>query len=205
MHKLDEHLQHAGIQGMKWGVRRNRNQPGGADGKEESVKAPKKGLVKTHLNSLKRERDWNKVIRNVDNLSTTEINSVARRVGLENELKRLAKTPMAKKSDKQEYLRRGDMSDAELTRKVTRLRAKDSLHRSVKEASQGQREFGQRVTKAASTLAFKYAVKRKLGPDDFISAAKTAKGTPVKDLKNPSDQIRSDLQKAMLTKISKGK
>lgn len=203
MPDLEDVLQHVGVRGMKWGVRRDRNRPGGADGVEESTKAPpdKRGKIRKNLDSLKRERDWNKVVKEIDSLTTPQINAVAKRITLENDLKRLSKSSVARKKDKEDYLRRDKMSDAELNRKVARLRAKEGLTKSVKEASREQREFGQRVTKAAGELALKYAAKRKLGPDDYLNAYNSAKDTKASDLKDSKSQITSDIQKIALNQI----
>lgn len=204
MPDLDDVLQHVGVRGMKWGVRRDRSRPGGADGVEESTK-PKdtRGKLRKNLDSLKRERDWNKVVKEIDSLTTPQINAVAKRITLENDLKKLSKGPAGRKKDRDDYLRRDRMSDSELNRKVVRLRAKENLKRSVGEASKEQREFGQRVTKAAGELAVKYAFTRKLGPDDFMSAYNTAKDTKASDLVDSKSQVKSDIQKIALNQIKK--
>lgn len=198
MHELDKVIQHAGIKGMKWGVRRDRNRPGGADGKEESTKVvDKRGKLKMQLDSLKRERQWKKVIRDMDNLSTKDIQTVTGRVRLENDLKNLSRSNVGKAKDKQDYLRRADMSDAELKRKVVRLRAKEQLKKSVGDASKEQRELGEKIVNVGKTVAIRYAL------------TKNAKGIP-KDIfdaiqkpKESADKAQKDLQTEMLTKIAR--
>lgn len=175
MHKLDELLSHSGVKGMKWGVRRDYDRPGGADGKTDpkGYKTPKekRSKIGKHLDSLKRERQWHQVLKQVEHMTTREINTVKKRIELENDLKSLSKSKMATKKDKDDYLRRHEMSDQELNRKVNRLRAKDSLLRAVKGASKEQREFGIKVVQASSTIGVKYALtKKKPGVKDIFDA-----------------------------------
>lgn len=191
-------LQHYGVIGMRWGVTRNRNRPGGADGKEESEKvSDNRSKVRKRLDSMKRERQWNKVLSEVDKLTTKEINAVAKRVGLENDLKKLSKSKMATDKDKQDYLRRDKMSDAELSRKVTRLRAKDNLHTKVKDASKEQREFGIKVVQIGGTLGTKYALTKSISPKDVFDA--------VQNPKESSKNAKKDIQKVVLDKIKNSK
>lgn len=195
MHELDKVLQHAGVKGMKWGVRRDRNRPGGADGKEESTKAvDKRGKLRMQLDSLKRERQWGKVIREMDKLSTKDIVAVNSRVRLENDLKSLSRSKVGNPKDKKDYLRREHMSDAELKRKVVRLRAKEQLKKSVSDASKEQREFGEKVVNVGKTVAIKYALTKSITPKDILVAVQNPKDT--------SKQAQADLQKAVLTKIA---
>lgn len=196
---LDEILKHVGVKGMKWGVRRNRNRPGGADGIEESKKVTDtRGKVRKTLDSMKRERQWNKVLQEMDKLSTKDINAVSKRIKLENELKMYSKTKgVGNKKDKEDYLRREKMSDAELNRKVVRLRAKNGLYTNVTAASKEQREFGEKVVNIAKGVSMKLAVKKVTG-----------KPLEIKDfhdiLKNPKEgakNAKGDLQKQVLEKI----
>lgn len=173
MTKLDELLKHSGVKGMKWGVRRDSNRPGGADGKEESEKfVDKRSKLRKNLDSLKRERQWGKVLKEMDKLNTKDINAVTRRLKLENSLKSLSKSKVGKAKDREDYLRRANMSEAELSRKVTRLQAKENLHKQVKSASKEQREFGMKVVQIGGSLGVKYVLNRgKLTPKDFLSEA----------------------------------
>lgn len=151
-------LQHSGVKGMHWGVRHD----------------VKRSKIGKHLDSLKRERQWHSVLKEVHNMTTKDITVVKRRVDLENSLKRLSKSKMATSKDKEDYLRRHEMDDQELVRKVNRLQAKDSLYRSVKDASKEQRELGIKVAKTAGSIGYKYVISRKagtkLGAKDIIDA-----------------------------------
>ncbi len=168
---LDEFLQHHGVKGMKWGVRRNSNRPGGADGKPDAKDVKGRNKIGKHLDSWKRERDWSKALKNLDKMSTKDINSLSKRIQLENDLKRLSKAKgVGSSKDKQDYLNRAKMSEQELSRKVVRLRAKENLSRNIREASRRQREVGEKVVKIGSSLAINYAVKKSITPKDIFDS-----------------------------------
>lgn len=208
MSKLDDVLRHHGIKGQKWGVIRNRNRPGGADGKEESEKTvDKRGKIRQHLDSLKREREWRNVIKEIDHISTKDINKITKRVGLENSLKKLSKSKIARAKDKHDYLNRHKMSDEELSRKVTRLRAKDTLYNAIREASKEQREIGERIANTASNLAFKYVKvkyvdKGEMSLKDTLDIVKKPK--KVKDLLKDEGKDIFDKEVERRSKKSKG-
>jgi hypothetical protein len=197
--KLDESLQHYGVKGMRWGIMRNRNRPGGADGKEESVKVKDdRSNLRKNLDSMRRERQWSKVLQEMDKLTTKDINAVSKRVGLENELKTLSRTKgVGSKKDKEDYLRRENMSDAELNRKVVRLRAKSGLHKNVTNASKEQREFGEKVVNIVKGASMKVAVSKVTGkplnPKDFYDILKKPK--------EGSKNAKKDLEKQIWDKV----
>lgn len=208
----DEVLKHVGVRGMRWGVRRNRNAPGGADGVVETkkVKVVKdtRGKLAKNLDSMKRERQWKDVLRNVDKLTTKEIGTVAKRISLENSLKTLSKSKVAKAKDKEDYLKRDKMDDAELSRKVTRLRAKEGLYKSVKDASKEQREFGKKVVDIASSLGIKYAVTRtRITPKDIFDAVTDSKGASAKSKKLALEKagLEKDAVEGILKKLENSK
>lgn len=196
MHELDKILQHTGVKGMKWGIRRNRNRPGGADGRPDAsdAKYTKKGKLGQHLQSLKRERQWSKVLHEIDSLSTQDMKRISTRIGLENDLKKLSKA-IGNSKDKQDYLNRHKMDDQELSRKVTRLRAKETLKKNISTASKAQRDFGARVINVSGGLAFKYAKQRSLGPKDIFDALMEKEPKPLKDLAKSETMVK--LEKAI--------
>lgn len=152
MKNMDEFLQHHGVKGMKWGVIKSKLSKG-----QNGNKAPKKpGRIKEELSSLKRERSWKKIAKNMDSLSTKDINALSRRAQMENDLKRLSKSSVGSSKDKTNYRRRDKMSDQELSRKITRLRAKDQLSRQAKEASKEQLAFGKKVVEVVGPYAVSY-------------------------------------------------
>lgn len=197
MHKLNEMLKHSGIKGMRWGIRRNRNRPGGADGKEESGKvSDNRTVLKKKLDSMKRERQWKQILKEFDKLNTKDVRTVTKRIQDENSLKKLSKE-VGNKKDKADYLRREHMSDAELKRKVTRLQAKDSLHKAVREASKEQREFGEKVYNISKAVSLKFAMKKVTGKpieaQDLYDI--------VKKPKEKADGAQKDLQKEIWEKL----
>lgn len=134
-------------------------------------KTHKNGIIKQHINSIKREQHWHKVLKDVNSMTTKEIYATSNRIQLENELKRLSKSKIiGSAKDKNDYLLRANMSDEELKRKVTRLRAKESLVRNVSDVTKKQRQFGERVTKTARSLAINSAVKGKLNANDVYDS-----------------------------------
>jgi hypothetical protein len=190
----EEVIQQSGVRGMKWGIRRDYTQRGGADGKLDAVDKPIRTAIGKHLNSLKREREWKSVLREMDTLSTKEITDVAKRVTLENSLKTLSRSKVGTKSDKEDYLRRERMDNEELTRKVTRLRAKEGLRNAVSSASKEQREFGQKVVQIGGAIGVRYALTKSMpGPKDIFDI--------VKNPKSSADKAKGDLLKTVVEKI----
>lgn len=170
---MSDIIEHHGVKGMKWGVRKD------------------KPTIKEHLGSLKRERQWKKVLGEMDKLTTDEISAVAKRVSLENDLKRLTKNKaITKPKDKKDYLNRGDLSDEELSRKVTRLRAKESLVKSVNDASKEQRELGEKIVNVGGALTLKYATTKSLTPKDIFDAVNNPKPIKDKALKDLVDSVK---------------
>lgn len=205
---FEDVLQHVGVRGMRWGVRRDRNRPGGADGKEESTKiVDNRSGIRKKLDSMQRERQWKDVLKQVDKLNTKDIQKVSKRITLENDLKNLSKTKgVATKKDREDYLRRANMSDAELIRKVNRLRAKNGLHKAVNDASKEQREFGEKVVNITKNVGLKYAVRKikgeKLIPKDIFDAV-TNKDSGKKSKEALIDaKVTNDTLKEALKKIS---
>lgn len=189
----DSGVEHSGVPGMKWGVRRDYTQRGGADGKLDAVDKPIRTAIGKKLDSLKRERQWKSVLKEMDSLSTKDITDVAKRVGLENSLKTLSRSKVGTKSDKADYLRRERMDNDELSRKVTRLRAKESLSNAVLSASKEQRDFGQKVVQIGGSLGVKYALTKSITTKDLFDT--------IKSPKTSADKAKSDLLKVTMDKI----
>lgn len=166
-------LQHQGVKGMHWGVRRNANRPGGADGIPDA-KDKKRGKIGKHWDSLKRERSWKSDYKNVHNMSTKDIQTISKRINLENSFKDLARGKAGTKKDKADYLRRHEMSDEELKRKITRLQAKEGLHTAMRKASKEQRELGYKVAQTAGSLGVRYVLEGGKPTGTAKAVAKTA-------------------------------
>ena len=174
MNEMESILKHHGVKGMKWGVIRDRS----------------KTTIRDHLNSLSRERSWKKILKEVDNLSTKQIHEVSKRVNLENDLKRLSRDKtIATKKDKTDYLRREGLTDEELSVKVTRLRAKESLSKAVNNASKEQREFGEKVVNIGGALSLKYATTKSIKPKDVFDAVNDPKKMKDAEMKKLTDKM----------------
>ena len=146
---------------MKWGVRKDRKKsPSGQN--ESKIKK----RVKEEMDSLKRERQWKKSLKNLDSMSSTEINQLSNRIRLENDFKRLKKSKVATRDDKKEYRNRANISDKDLNERVNRLRARDNLSRNVSDASREQREMGKKAIKVAASIGIKYALTGKITTKD---------------------------------------
>lgn len=186
MHELDENLQHYGVKGMRWGVRRSEKQLAIArkvrDGAVNNAKK-KVDRVKARVSSAKRRNDWKKTLKDLDNMSIDDMQKVARRIQLENDFRNLTKPKLsqtlspqrmnrgvATKKDREDYLKRGRMSDEELTASVLKLRARENLKRTVRDANPMQSKYGRQVTEAAGPLALKYALTRNVSGRDIKNA-----------------------------------
>lgn len=168
---FEEYITHAGVKGMKWGVRKDRKSGSTGSG-QNGNKEP--GRIKQTWNSLKRERDWSKTYKNVDNMSLSEMRKITQRIQLENDFKRLAKTKkVGNKDDKATYRNRDKLSDKDLLDRVNLLRAKDNFNRQVNEASKEQRELAQRFIFTASKVGIKYATTGTISTKDIGLAAMT--------------------------------
>lgn len=146
--EMNEYLEHYGIKGMKWGVRR----PVGPDGTVVKTKS----RTRKSFDSAVREIKTAKNLRNLDGKSEAEIRKITDRVRNENALKDLTpKNPVTKKgkAKKDVYLDRAKMSDKELAEKVKRLRVEDNLKKEIKRANQGNLKAANKVIKEASKVA----------------------------------------------------
>jgi hypothetical protein len=195
--ELEDILQHHGVKGMKWGKHKANVSEGvqkiGEKTKEVAVKSTSK--VKPHIDSIKREHGLKKVLKNANNMSTKDIQKVSARAQIENDLKRLSKERhVGSKKDRQDYLKRADMSDQEVFRKVQRLRAKSSLKRNANDATKRQKDIAKKVLHIAAPLVLQYALTKSIGKKDVVSAATNAAvnlgGEKAKLVKNLVDQAK---------------
>lgn len=151
---LDTQIQHVGVKGMKWGVRKSRTSK---DRASETTPKPKSTLRK-YVDSNRRELGMNKMLKDVDTLPDAEIVRRVNRVRNENDFRRAIDNAAfvdnkRRKRLREEYFNRENMSDAELQERVRRLNLEDNLRREVFRASKPQREAANELIKSVSTQA----------------------------------------------------
>ena len=149
---LDSQLQHVGVKGMKWGVRKSRKSK---DRASETTPKPKSTLRK-YVDSNRRELGMNKMLKDVDTLPDAEVVRRVNRVRNENDFRRAIDNTAfvnnkRRKQLREEYFNRENMSDSELQERVRRLNLEDNLRREVVRASKPQREAANELIKSVST------------------------------------------------------
>ena len=149
---LDSQLQHVGVKGMKWGVRKSRKSK---DRASETTPKPKSTLRK-YVDSNRRELGMNKMLKDVDTLPDAEVVRRVNRVRNENDFRRAIDNTAfvdrkRRKQLREEYFNREKLSDAELQERVRRLNLEDNLRREVVRASKPQREAANELIKSVST------------------------------------------------------
>ena len=150
----DMQLEHFGVKGMKWGVRKSRTSK---DRASETTPKPK-STVRKYIDSNRRELGMNKMLKDVDTLPDAEIVRRVNRVRNENDFRRAIDNTAfvdrkRRKQLREEYFNRENLSDAELQERVRRLNLEDNLRREVVRASRPQREAANELIKSVSTQA----------------------------------------------------
>lgn len=97
---MEETLQHHGVKGMRWGVRKKRTSSSSGKSKKEKKlsKKDKKNAEKAHKSNEKkrsssRSAAWRKVYENRGRMTDAELNRAVQRLRLENELNKMTKPP----------------------------------------------------------------------------------------------------------------
>lgn len=141
-------LEHFGVKGMKWGVRRK-----STSDKSGTTKEP--GKIRQELSSFKREVSTRKDLKNVSKLTEKQLKSKTERLRSENELKRLTKddTYFKKSSNRDEYLKRAKLSDSELKSRVERLRLEDALKQQIKSANKDNVDVANKIIRESAKIA----------------------------------------------------
>lgn len=187
---LEDILQHHGVKGMKWGVIRSRSAKAAAKAGRKLKDNKAVNSVKEHLESSKRERSWVKV--DVKGMSNQDIQKLAQRVQLENDLKRYSKSS----SEKKQYRTRDKMSDSEIAETVIAHKAKAAFERSALSANKSQREIASAIVSTAAPIAIKYALTKDVSKKDVLSAVSDAAGPAVmkrvQDKMNKKDRTVSE-------------
>lgn len=131
---MSDHLQHHGVKGMKWGVRRAR--------KAVTTR------VKESYNSKKREVGWVKELKTINSKSKKDLQQTTQRIRMENNMKQLVKkTPVrtvsdykSKRLDAKAYRNRDKMTDQQLKNKVEKMAIKIALRKEISRSTKDQRD-----------------------------------------------------------------
>ena len=156
MNEVEEfYLQHYGVKGMKWGVRKKVS---GA-----------KNRIKREVSSYRRERNQLN-IKDPGEMTDRELKKTLNRNRLENQLKtEYKKTPglgrnrvdeqaSRKKSNRNAYLDRASLSDKQLQAKVDRIRSENQLVQEANKVNRKSIEVGASFMAGVSSSLVKDAV-----------------------------------------------
>lgn len=167
---VEESIEHHGVKGMKWGVRRYQPYPKGQRNAGKFIDASKNqggssqngnkvSGVKGALRSKGREISMVAAQREIKNLTTKDAQTVLSRAQLENRFKRLSSTPnVGTAKSKEEYLNRENMSNQELKRKVDRLQLADNMRVESRKANQEAIDMGKKIAAIAAPIALQVAL-----------------------------------------------
>ena len=144
---IDEELQHYGIKGMKWGVRR----PVGSDGLIKTTSYKVRAKVKEANNTPSRVAV--RKSKNAKSMSDSDIRAQTERLRLENNLKRLAKETGSRSVAKG----KSKMSNSEINKLNSRLQLEANYKREVKKATETQRKIGAQVATTMGQVALSAA------------------------------------------------
>lgn len=153
-----DNLEHFGIKGMKWGVRKAVTTTG--------KKAKEPGRIKKEFNSMTREMSMSKSLKKIDSMTNEEIKSKTNRMRLENDFQRLAPdnslNPLRRKHVRvredrnySNYLDRSKMSDSEIKSKVERLQLEDNMKQQIKNANKDKKAMANKIIKTSSDQLLK--------------------------------------------------
>lgn len=145
----DSELQHYGVKGMKWGVRRDRSEGGS-------------NRIKGEVSSAVRNAKTLSERKKMKSMTESDLKARTERIRNENDLGRISKergwTRSQKKEIRKTYLDRGKMSDDELKAAVKRARLEDALRREIHISNKSNRDNANRVIRETS----KFLIDKKL-------------------------------------------
>ena len=203
---IEIELKHYGIKGMKWGVRR----PVGSDGlikgavrKARKIDAPKSEDSK----AVSKLRKKAKKTRNIKNMTDDEIRMTIDRVGLENNMKRLARTTNNKKL----YKLKDRLSNDEIRAVNQRMQMEANLKQTIRNANADKIKLGNSLaTIAANTTVSVVKSKASSNDLDVNSVFSTLKQEAIKEGKSivresVNNSEASAFTKAVVNKSTKKK
>lgn len=164
---MSDEIQHYGVKGMKWGVRRYQPYPKGSRnaGKFMDIQkqsGDRKISVSSGIRSKGREITMARAQREIKNLSTSDAKKVVSRAQLENRFKKLTKTPNVGLNRKNigEYLNRDTMGNEELSRKVERLQLADNMRQEARSVNPEIISIGKKAAAIATPFVVREVFKR---------------------------------------------
>lgn len=193
---INSELQHYGIKGMKWGVRR----PIGPDGliqrtakNARKIDTPKSGDSKAVAGLRKKATKT----KNIKSMSDEEIRRTTDRVNLENNMKRLAKTTDNKKI----YKLKDRLSNEEIRAVNQRMQLEANLKESIRNANADTIRIGNSLANIAAKTTVS-VVKTKASDNDLDvnTVISTLKKEAVKESKNV---VRDSVNKSNVSSFTK--
>ena len=145
----EEYLEHIGVKGMKWGVRKS-------DNSSRVKKTKKPGVIRESVSSLKRESDWAKKSKNARSLSDAELKRNVERLKNENAIKRnthnrlSAMNDRANSSNRKQYRQRAKYSDAEIKKIAQRVNLEAEFRKQASVAAPWKRKLAKEAIKAVN-------------------------------------------------------
>ena len=169
----EEYLEHFGVKGMKWGVRKS-------DNSSRVKKTKKPGVIRESVSSLKRESDWAKKSRNARSLSDSELKSTVERLKNENSIKRNTQDRMTVLTDKayrvnrKAYRERAKYSDEDIKKIAQRINLEAEFRKQASIAAPWKRK----LAKEAINIA-RHRPVGTLGPNTVMPGADVQSRLPV--------------------------
>ena len=188
---MSDEIQHYGVKGMKWGIRRYQPYPKGQrnagkfldsakqtgsinqnGGKATKVTkdSGKVQVAKASARSKGRELSMIMATREIRNLSTKDAQKTISRAQLESRMKRLSETKnVGDAQAKRDYLNRASMSNEELKRKTDRLQLAENMRQSARTSNRDLIDIGKKAARYAAPIVVSYAVQKVSGADTKVS------------------------------------
>ena len=177
---INSELQHYGVLGMKWGIRR----PIGPDGLIRNTAKKAKKIVDPKSEDSKAVSGLRKKAtksKNIKNMTDEEIRLTTDRVNLENNMKRLAKTTDNKKI----YKLKDRLSNEEIRAVNQRMQMEANLKESIRNANADTIKLGNSLaTIAAKTTVSVVQTKASDNDLDVNTVISTLKKEAAKESKN---------------------